>query len=167
MERIRLTNDFFLDELVPPELYLQFGANARWFIRKEVIYLLQRLRSRHGAIIVNDWSYYGERSAEEFLNLPKKEQDVCFTESGLRLFNSETGAHFSMHKFGAAADAKFLHARVEDVRHEIKLHYPDYRKIGMTAIEDNTRTWLHFDIRNTGNKQLLILQNKNYESNIR
>jgi hypothetical protein len=157
MERIRLTNNFFLDELVPPELYLQFGANARWFIRKEVIYLLQHLRSRHGAIVVNDWSLHGERSAEEFLSLPKQEQKAFFTESGFRLFNTGTGASFSMHKFGAAADAKFLQAKVEDVRDEIKLHYPDYRKIGMTAIEGNTKTWLHFDIRNTGSKQLLIL----------
>jgi len=157
MERTRLTNNFFLDELVPPELYLQFGANARWFIRKEVVYLLQRLRSRYGAIVVNNWSNHGERSAEEFLNLSKKEQKTFFTESGFRLFNTITGAPFSMHKFGAAADAKFLHANIEDIRHEIKLHYPDYRKVGMTAIEGNTETWLHFDIRNTGNKQLLIL----------
>ena len=157
MERIRLTNNFFLDELLPPELYQQFGHKARWFIRKEVVETLQLMRDRFGPVIVNNWSDGGRLSAQEFLALPEHERKHKFTESGLRLFSTTTGSPYSLHKYGCAADPKFLKVPVEEVKSEIIKNYHDFKQTGMTTMEAGTKGWIHFDIRNTCQRGLLIV----------
>ena len=157
MERFKLSNNFYLDELVPPELYLQYGHNAHWFIRKEVVCILQRLRNRFGPIIVNNWSDGGKITAKEFLELPEFEKLIRFSESGFRLPTTQTGAPLSFHKYGAAADTKFLKAMVEEVKEDIIKDFHYYKELGLTTIEKNTTNWLHFDIRNTLRKELLIV----------
>lgn len=157
MNRIRLSINFFLDELVPPELYLQFGHKARWFIRKEVVDTLQLMRDRFGPVIVNNWSDSGRLTPQEFLALPEQKKKRKFTESGLRLFDTPTGKPFSLHKFGCAADAKFLKVPVEEVKGEIIKNYHLFKQSGMTTMEANTKGWIHFDVRNTCQKGLLIV----------
>jgi len=157
MKRFKLSNNFYLDELVPPELYLQFGHKAHWFIRIEVVYILQRLRNRFGPLIVNNWSDGGKITAKEFLELPEFESLKRFSESGFRLPTTLTGAPLSFHKYGAAADPKFLKATVENIKENIIKDFHYYQEVGLTTIEKNTTNWLHFGIRNTLRKELLIV----------
>jgi len=160
MQRVKISQNFYLDEVVCPEIYTLFGAASRWFIRPEVIAILQELRNRFGVTMVNNWSQKGKVSADVFLQMPKIKQLSYFTGSGLRSFNSNIGARNSLHKYGAAADAKFINATAEDARNNIIKHFHSiYKPLGLTTIELNTEGWLHFDIRNTGTYELMKINN--------
>jgi len=167
MQRVKLSPNFYLDELVCPEMYQHFGEKARWFIRPEAIRILQHLRDRFRIMTINNWSQYGTVSAEMYLAFDSAIALKYFTQSGLRpwfitidgkqLLNP-VGAQFSQHKFGSAFDPKFTNATPAEVRLDIIKHFAStYKPLGLTTIEANTKGWLHFDCRNTNLNELFIV----------
>ena len=157
MNRIKVSKDFFLDEFIPPEMYGRFEAHALMWIRPEIISIAQELRNTFGRTIVNNWSAGGNNSPEEFFSFNKELQKGFFTESGLRLPVTTTGAKYSMHKFGCAADLKFVHVSPDEVRKYIVRHYKSrFQTLGLTRIEKDTPTWLHIDIANTNSTNLIV-----------
>ncbi len=168
MKRYPLSDHFYLDELVPPEMLYHFGEAARWFVRPQVIDVLEGLRRRFGPVTVNNWSQWGKVSPGQFLLFPLEQKQKYFTQSGLRQFfvidqdgeliKNPTGADFSMHKYGLAADAKLKNATADEVRRDIQKHFHStYKPLGLTTIEANTKGWLHLDCRNTNQDELLIV----------
>lgn len=155
-DRILLADNFYLDELVSPEIYNIFGAASQWFVKPELINLLQFLRDQFGVIIVNNWSQQGKVTAQIFLEADEKTRNSYFAYSGVRPHLCRYGAEFSIHKYGGAADPKFLDSTPDQVRRDIICNYhKKYKPKGLTAIELGTKTWVHIDTRNSGINDLL------------
>jgi hypothetical protein len=96
---------------------------------------IHNLRLRYGKMVMNDW-YWGGK----------------WKERGWRPWGSLTGAMFSQHKFGRAADMIPVETTVDQIRKDIldTPYHPDFKYI--TCIEMNV-TWLHIDIRNYNKRQ--------------
>ncbi len=138
--RIKITDNFYLDEFVPPELYWEFGAKSMYWIRPELFQIAQAVRDYFGITYINTWWEGGNRK-----------------ESGLRLPNSTTGAELSLHKFGGAIDPKCERATADDVRQYVAgNYYKIFKPLGLTRMEARTKTWVHLDIANTGSNELII-----------
>lgn len=122
---------FKITELVYPTFHAKWGERAWDWLNPKLLITLDELRARFGSLKINDWEFGGQ-----------------FRESGLRAFDTKTGASDSLHKYGCAADIKSPTTSAEEMQREILAH-PD-RFPMLTAMEDAavTRTWLHIDVRN-------------------
>lgn len=135
MQRIKITNNFYIDEFVRKDFYEKWGIRSIHWIRPEVIRIDQFIRERYGIpIIINNWATGGDRQ-----------------NSGLRYPIADIGAGDSFHKFGCATDKKFVGqnpAFYDEVREDIiKNWHSLFKPLGLTTIEANTYTWLHTDCR--------------------
>jgi hypothetical protein len=134
-----LTKNFIIQEFVTPEIYKRFGENSIWFVDKRIINVAQYLRETLNVpATINNWHTGGQ-----------------YKESCLRDFQTSTGAKFSQHKYGRAADIKFSGVKPEEVRDYIRKNFAVLLAMGLTTIEKDTPTWVHIDCRNTGIKTLL------------
>lgn len=140
MERIKVSENFYLDEFVGKSFYNKFGSKSIWFIDDRIIDIVQFIRTKTGkSITVNTW-FNGGR----------------FSERGLRDPNTSTGAKYSQHKFGKALDFEVSGIKSDDVRKLIQGEWKDeLRELGLTAIEAGI-SWVHIDVRNTNGKGLMI-----------
>ena len=131
---------FQLYELVPPEIFKERGQRAWEMLRPEALAMLDGLRKKFGPIKINDWMDGGH-----------------YTESGLRRFDSKTGAEFSMHRYGCAFDAKFRDVLPAEAHAYILAHQGEFPLI--TAIEaiESTPTWVHADTRNSDRTGIWIV----------
>lgn len=121
---------FELYELVPRETLEALGERAWELLDVRMLVTLDELRDALGPCIVNDWRGGGR-----------------YNESGLRSFETPTGAKHSQHRFGRAADCKFAQVTPREAFEYIRAraaHFPY-----LTTLEDVefTPTWLHFDVR--------------------
>ncbi len=133
-----LTKNFIIQEFVTPEIYKIFGENSIWFIDKRIINVAQYLRETLNVpATINNWHSGGQ-----------------YKESCLRNFQTSTGAKYSQHKYGRAADIKFYGLTPEEVRDYIRKNFPVLSTMGLTTIEKDTPTWVHVDCRNTGTNTL-------------
>lgn len=140
MDRIKISENFYLDEVMNPEMYVRFGSDSRWFIDQRLIDIVQYIRTKTGKpITINDW-FHGGR----------------FKNRGLRNFTSSTGAIYSQHKFGKALDFVVSGMSADEVREKILGEWKeDLMELGLTAIEAGV-SWVHIDIRNTGKEDIMI-----------
>lgn len=134
MERIKVSQNFYLDEFVPKTIYMKYYEKSVMFLDPRLIKLVQFFRDYfQSSITVNDW-YIGGK----------------LERSGYRIPEETVGAHYSQHKFGRAADLHFgSKIDHEKIREEIRNNYSKFRVEGLTTIESNTPTWNHIDIRDT------------------
>jgi|WetSurMetagenome_2_1015567.scaffolds.fasta_scaffold55565_2 hypothetical protein len=138
--RYRLSANLWLDEYIYPAMYKQFGSHSIWFLNPNLVKVDQFLRDRFGSVTINNWWIDGNR-----------------TLSGIRPFDSGTGASFSQHIFGNASDKIFTSATAEEVRADIIKNYKTfYQPLGLTCIEMNV-SWVHGDCRNTGLNNLMTV----------
>ena len=135
-----LTKNFVVQEFVYPDLFEQYGEKSQWFIDKRIVQACQFLREKLARPIkINDWHSGGH-----------------YKESGLRTFDTSTGAKFSQHKFGGAADLKIDDLGGDEMRQIIKRYWPDLKGL-ISTIEDDTDTWLHIDCRWTLDPDTLFI----------
>ena len=122
-------------------MFKKYGRSPHYLwgmLNPLALWTADALRERFGTTTINSWLWGGR-----------------YKESGLRDFNTTTGAKLSQHKFGNADDCKFKNATPEEVRQDIKAN-PDrdcYKFI--TCVEEGTKTWFHFDVRNHENVEVL------------
>jgi len=141
--RIKVSNNFYLDEFINPETYQKFEASSQRYIRPEVIKIAQFLREYlETPITINNWFDGGQ-----------------YKESGLRDFNTSTGAKYSAHKFGAAIDVKTSLKPSELVKKIID-NEEMFMLTGLTRIEDTkfTSSWVHLDCLYTGLNKIQIIK---------
>ena len=144
MDRIKVTANFYLDELVPESILAARGEKALQLMDMRIIHAAQFIRDELGeTVYINNWFQGG--------NL-----DEC----GLRTFGTKTGAVYSQHKFGRALDLHSpagVKAMLEVVKKYEKSLILDQL---ITTVEDIsfTPTWLHIDCRWTGLDKLLIVK---------
>lgn len=130
---MKLTKNFYLHEFIDPDILKWYGDIALGFIDNRIVDIAQFFRDRYGKPIVINGEFCG----------------VTFTESGLRKFNTKTGALMSQHKAGRAIDIKFDGMVADEVRVDIINNYEKFRAKGVTVVEKNTDTWIHVDCRFT------------------
>ena len=135
-----LTENFVIQEFVPPEVYKIFGVNSIWFIDFKVVSIAQWLRDYHNSpVTINNWHVGGK-----------------YTESGFR-YNTSLGASFSQHKYGRAIDVKIKDVEPNQIRDSIVDNFEELRDLGLTTIEAGTKTWVHLDVRFTDKKELFVV----------
>ncbi len=144
MTHKKVSPNFYIHEFVPGQIYRSYGVNSQWFVRPEVVKLAEFYRKWFDApVTINDW-YWGGR----------------FSERGYRVPDTTTGAKYSQHKFGAAFDCNVKGLSANEVRNEILNNQFHFMAAGLTTLEHPAYapTWVHSDIRNTGNKDILIVK---------
>lgn len=146
MNRVKITDNFYLDEFIDPSTYISRGEKSIQLIDMRIVYACQYIRDHLGAITVNNWAKGGQ-----------------FKESGLRSPFTKTGAKFSQHKYGRAADIKVAGKTPAEVHAFIKANEQFFiERQWITTMEEleDTPTWTHIDCRFTGLDHLLIVSGK-------
>ncbi len=139
MNRIKLTNNLWLDEYIPRELYLKFKDKPHILIGlldRRLVMADQMLRDVFGSVTINNWFVGGERNW-----------------SGIRTPDSPYYSETSQHSWGRASDKLFKNVTAQEVREYIK---GMYEELGITCIEENV-SWVHSDVRWTRSTDLLIV----------
>lgn len=136
---MKVSKDFELGEFIDPVTWMIRGQKSVELIDSRLIALVQFCRDYFNVrVTINNWHSGGQ-----------------YKESGLRAWLSKTGAAYSQHKYGRAADLKFDGLEPEYVRNEIRRNWPVFKAAGLTTIEKDTPTWVHIDVRYTGMETLL------------
>jgi uncharacterized protein YcbK (DUF882 family) len=141
---MKVSANFDLRELVSPDAYSTLGDKAAWLLDPRLVAVVQAIREIAGkTITVNNWHAGGQ-----------------YKDSGYRMPNSLTGATLSQHRFGRAADLKIAGLTPSQGLQMIKDNWPRLSALGLTTVEDVacTPTWLHVDVRTTGQTSLLIVK---------
>lgn len=135
---IKVSNKFYLHEFVSKEIYASWGKRSVWFLDQRLFLLAQFFRDRFGETIINNNEY---------------------NYSGFREPECKVGAKLSQHRFGRAMDLKFKNATVQEVYKDVIENYDLYKRFGLTTLEniEKTPTWLHCDLRNVNQDELLIV----------
>lgn len=139
----KFSKHFQVSELVPEGIHKQWGEKARWFIRPELMKLLDFIREDVGcSITINNWQWGGGHQY-----------------SGFRPPQCSIGGKLSQHRFGAGADLKFKGKTVQEVYAYILKNEARFLAAGLRCLEDirDTPSWLHVDIRDTGNPNKILI----------
>lgn len=141
--RIRVTDHFFLDELIHPDFY-DGTKRPLLFLDRRIIEGLELLRKKIDVpFTVNNWASGGTRMF-----------------SGLRPCNAPIGAKYSQHKFGRAIDfvCRLSPAEVLEVIRKMEGELVQSGRV--TRVEDVafTTTWNHIDCGYTGLDEILIVK---------
>ena len=142
--RYRVTENFYVDEFIPPEIYNVRGQKSIALMDVRIILACQWLREKTGRrITVNNWWNGG-----------------ALDERGLRLQDTRTGARWSQHKYGRAVDISVDGMTPKQVHEFILKHEPELiERQWITCLENHraTPTWTHMDCRYTGLDKILIV----------
>lgn len=144
MNRVKITDNFYLDEFIDPATYAARGTSSIELLDMRIVMGIQYLREQSGRVItINNWATGGQ-----------------YKESGLRRFDTKTGAKWSQHKYGRAIDTKWQGWTIKQAFDFVVSHqnYLIDRQL-ITTIENisATPTWLHLDCRYTGMDKFKIV----------
>lgn len=131
----KVSNDFYLTEFVPKEIYSAFGENAIWFTNPVMIILMQFFRDRYKKpITINNWYDKGP-----------------YNYRGYRPKWCNGGADSSQHRLANAEDFTVEGMSPAEVRADIMANEKLFYDVGLRAIEhgDDAPTWVHVDGRNS------------------
>lgn len=131
--RVKLSENFYLDEFVPKKIYYQKGIKPEWFVRPNMVKSAQLFRSIvDKPVIINNWWDGGE-----------------FQYSGYRDPACKEGSTLSQHRAFNAEDLKCGGMTGADMFEVVKFHFKEFNKLGITTVENpaSTPTWLHLDGR--------------------
>ena len=122
---------FKAHELVPPNIYINFGESSFKFMNKELIMTIDMIKEKFnkGTMTINDYKWKGDRQF-----------------SGLRTTDSPDYSHTSQHSLGNAIDCIFSDYTAEEVRTYILANLNEFPYIKGIELDVS---WLHIDCRNT------------------
>lgn len=145
MQRIKFSDHFFIDQLVPKEIYMTFYDKSIMFLDAKTESMLEGIRNYFGVpLIINDWFEGGNRY-----------------KSGFVLPEDNNESKYSMHILGKAFNLVFPpKTDYERIRQTIRERYDSFKKMGITTIESDTLDHLHIDCRNTGMDKLYEVNSK-------
>lgn len=129
---------FIIQQLIPPEIFLQRGELAWELLEPRLLVTLDELWDAYGEFVVNDWHEGGS-----------------YKESGLRGWDTKTGARLSQHKFGRATDNKPKKLTPREMYEDIRKDPTRFQYL--TVLEDivSTPSWVHTDVRNTWSLRII------------
>jgi len=131
---------FQLSELVDPILLTQYGDKCWNFLDARMLWTIDQLRLKFGMCIING-VYQGRR----------------YTESGLRRFDTPTGAKMSAHKLGKGFDLKFTGSTAEGIRLDMQANPKLDAYKFITRCERDT-SWLHIDNFNAFSTGIMFIR---------
>jgi len=145
MKRHKITQNFYLDEFICPEIYSARGEKAKSLIDIRIVLAVQFLRDTIGKPIhINNWWNGGS-----------------LDERGLRVPDTGTGARWSQHKYGRGCDFHVEGLKPSQV-HAVILQNEEMliTRQWITVLEDvrDTPTWVHIDCRYTGADSIQIVR---------
>lgn len=130
MERIKISEHFYLDEVVCPEIYNKCtGISASFFSERVILGVEKLRRALDKPISINTWAQGGQ-----------------FKYSGIRPMDCKEGAKWSDHKFGHAADIRIDGIHSFDIQAYLEQNWSEYSPF-FTAIEKHTDGWTHVSDR--------------------
>jgi len=130
---MKLTDNIYIQELIPKDVYLRDGNRSKNYIDPRLPIILERIRLLCGnkPMTLNDW-YWGGR----------------FNLRGYRPPECTIGASKSMHKQGKAADFTIKGMTAEQVRKVIRANAEELMALGLTRMEKDV-SWVHIDLKET------------------
>ena len=136
MTRVKISDNFYLDEFIHPEIYHRFGANSKLYLSSDLVDLVQAIRSKYGKPInINTWATGGARK-----------------NSGLRDYKNPLGGRLnrSRHYYGLCVD--MVCSDIKGLQNHIDENKEYYHKLGLRVIENfnHTPTWCHVSVEWTG-----------------
>ena len=145
MKRVQISDNFYLDEFIPPDIYSERGEKAIALIDHRIVLAAQFLRETIGKpMIINNWWRGGK-----------------FTKRGLRRWNETTGARWSQHKYGRGFDFHISGMTPSQI-HSIILQNEEMliNHQLITVLEDvrDTASWVHCDCRFTNSEKIVIVR---------
>ncbi len=145
MKRVQVSENFYLDEFIPPDMYSERGARAVSLIDIRIVLAAQFIRDTIGKpMVCNNWWNGGK-----------------FTQRGLRPSNSTVGARWSQHKYGRGLDFHIVGMKPQEIQSVILQNEEMFiSRQWITRMEDvrDTPTWCHIDCANTGQSQIQIFR---------
>lgn len=133
---------FSLKELVPQDVFNELGDRALILLEPRMLMMIDGIRQFFGKpITINNWHTGGK-----------------FKERGYRSGETATGAKWSQHKFGRAADMDIQGMTAEQVRTAIIANQKDPLLSHVSVLEKNV-TWVHADCRNIKSGSGIVLVN--------
>lgn len=139
----QISKHFDIRELVPKSVFITFGEQSQWFVRPELIQVLEFVRTWFNApITINNWHTTGTF------------QYRCF-----RPCSYNEGGTYSQHRLGCAADINIKGFTPQQIYNEILANEPQFVQAGLTTMENmvGTPTWNHLDIRFWGDNKIHIV----------
>ena len=139
---MRVSKNFLLKEYMPYKLYKKDGDKCIRYLDPKIVDIAQAVRELFDQSIVINGRFRGK----------------TYKNSGYRNPRTSVGAERSQHKFGRAIDLKFYKLRdYDEARQIIIANFAMLSKFGLTAMEDDTRSWLHLDCRWTLTDDIKII----------
>lgn len=154
MERIRVAENFYLDEFIDIRSYLEDEDKGLSKIDPRIIDCAQLLRVFYGkSININTWwSLYLQlvkegKSNDEIIDIIENSKEVS-KWSGFRPKYCPIGASKSAHKKGIAIDPKGDQNKLYEI---VRANARAFYKIGLRRLENPAITpgWLHMDLSET------------------
>lgn len=142
MERIKVSQNFYLDEFIDEALYnsMQDKESLKNLIDPKMFLAAQRLRDFLGVpLTINNWASGGVRQW-----------------SGLRTSSSPYYSVTSMHSFGKALDIISTRMSAEAMRTRINYNYHLFRDV-ISRVEADVN-WLHIDCKVTNDYDLVFFK---------
>lgn len=131
---------FKLTELVDKPIYDAMGIRAWHLLDPRLLITLDAFRDRYGRTLLNTWAEGGPRH-----------------ESVLRIPNTTTGAVWSQHKMGRAADPVVPGKDPREIYNDILANAGQFQYLTCMEDIDSTPTWNHLDVRNHQADQQIII----------
>jgi hypothetical protein len=132
---------FIIQELIPPEIYDQYGDKALKFLDPNMLRMWDGIRDFFGKIItINNWHIGGQ-----------------FTLRGFRPPGCKIGALLSQHKFGRAGDGDIRDYTAGMAREVILKNQKAPELQYISVIEDDV-AWLHADCRNIKADEIILFK---------
>jgi len=168
MERIKLSHNFYLDEVIDPVTYFTEFDNGQSKIDLSLITIVQVLRAKYGKPLpINNWWKYAvdnninhNSSNAELIAFSDWIDDNRYIHqwSGYRSERCQIGASKSTHKLGQSLDPKGNQKELFNIiRKDPKLFYD----LGLRQIEDIkiTKGWLHIStsLRNFNEGRIRVI----------
>lgn len=143
MNRIKLTENFYLDEFIHPEIYKTFGSNSKLYLSPVLVDLVQAIRNKYGKPInINTWFNGGIRR-----------------NSGLRDYKNPLGGKLnrSRHYYGLCVDMSC--DNIKELQNHINDNLDYYHELGLRVVENfsHTPTWCHISVEWTGKESVKFI----------
>jgi hypothetical protein len=166
MERIQVSENFYLDEFIDPHTYFNNTDNGRRTLDITLIPIAQKLRTLYGKpIYINNWwdtfkKYEATRTKIQIVAIIENDSTL-HKWSGLRTNRSSIGAPKSAHRVGKAIDPKGDETKLFNI---VKNNAKEFYAMGVRRLEDVSITngWLHIDTleRNTKPNSIRVVDLK-------
>jgi hypothetical protein len=128
---------FDVREFVDSQTWNALGASAAWLIDPAIVRVADLLRELADAPVkINNWHY-------------AKRGEHAYRSSGFRRKSDPTGAAYSQHRCGRAADFKVSGFSPSLVHILVEQNREAFLRAGLTTLEALafTPTWVHCDVR--------------------